>query len=95
MGMISATNAVRTATGMIRRLKPGYRLELLSFKKDRTVVVTRLGPGSLQVAEAGFEHHEWQVGDEEAIRLLRDVIEREFPRSHQLRFSVRQAPGDS
>ncbi|MCY0886037.1 MAG: hypothetical protein OWV35_09185 [Firmicutes bacterium] len=91
--MISASNAVRTATGMIRRLKPGYRLELLSFKKDRSVTITRLGPGSLVVAEAGFEHHRWEVGEDEALRLLRDAIDREFPRSHQLRFSVRQDAG--
>lgn len=89
MSKVAARSAVKTAVQMAHRLKSGTRLEILNFKKDRWVHVARGSVGILEVTEEGFFQNVWRVPDEEAPAILKEVIPREFPRSHELRFTVK------
>ncbi len=86
---VPARSAVKTAIQTVKRLKPATRLEILSFKKDRRVQVERADDGSMTVTEDGFVRQQWQADDASVQGILKDVIPREFPRSHELRFTVR------
>ncbi|OLZ08164.1 hypothetical protein [Sulfobacillus thermosulfidooxidans] len=94
MSKVAARSAVKTAIQMVHRLKPQTRLEILNFKKDRAVHVERTREGQLRVAEDGYVRQEWHVDEREAEALLKDIIPREFPRSHELRFTVKNLDKD-
>ena len=89
MSKVSAKSAVKTAQQMVHRLKPDTRLDIVNFKKDRMVHVTRGSEGQFVVDEDGYFHEEWKVGEREAETILKEIIPREFPRSHELRFRVK------
>ncbi|HBQ96327.1 MAG: hypothetical protein M1294_16880 [Firmicutes bacterium] len=89
MSKVAAQSAVKTAQRMVHRLKPDTCLDIVNFKKDRMVHVECQGEGRFVVGEEGFFHEEWHVGEKEAETILKDIIPREFPRSHELRFSVK------
>ncbi len=89
MSKVKAQSAVKAAQQMIHRLKPDTRLDIVNFKKDRMVYATCAGADQFVVDEEGFFHEEWRVDEREAASILKDIIPREFPRSHELRFSVK------
>lgn len=89
---VSSRSAVKTAEAMVKRLKPGNQLVIVNFKKDRSVCVIRDLEGGLLVVEAGFRHASHETDDKAIGSILKEVIPYEFPRSHELGFSVKQAP---
>ncbi|POB10577.1 MAG: hypothetical protein C7B44_14995 [Sulfobacillus thermosulfidooxidans] len=91
MSKVPARSAVKTAIQMIHRLKPGTSLQILNFKKDRSVSIVRHPNGHMDVIEQGFVQQVWSVDDDTASTVLKEAIPREFPRSHELRFTVKNA----
>ncbi|NJD99676.1 hypothetical protein E3E26_07765 [Thermococcus sp. LS1] len=91
MPMVSARKVVKTVEGFLKRLRPGYEIELLSYKKDRSVTIKKLETGRFLLIERGFENSEREVGGEEVIHELKKAISVEFPRSHWIRISTRRS----
>lgn len=83
MRLVPVKQALGTAQGLCGRGAEGS-VELLTFKKDRSVTVTAAG-GTVTVAERGFSSQAVEApAGAEARRALRDACRREFPRSNRL-----------
>ncbi|MCL5971428.1 MAG: hypothetical protein M1499_02570 [Firmicutes bacterium] len=89
---ISSRSAVKTAQAMVKRLKPGSQLSIVNFKKDRSVRVVRDHDSGLLVVEDGFRHVSQKTDDMAVGHILKDALHYEFPRSHELGFSVSRVP---
>ncbi|MHB1953687.1 MAG: hypothetical protein ACYCOU_08025 [Sulfobacillus sp.] len=89
---VSSRSAVKTAETMVKRLKPGNQLSIVNFKKDRSVLVVRDSDGGLLVVEDGFRQVSQKTDDMAVGNILKEAIHYEFPRSHELGFSVKQVP---
>lgn len=66
----------------------GHSLTIKSFKKDRSVEITRLR-NSFLIGEDGFEKKSYEIKEEGLRHELKKIIEREFPRSHKVMVSTR------
>ncbi len=83
MRLVPVKQALSTAQGLCGRGAEGS-VELLTFKKDRSVTVTA-ADGRVTVAERGFSSQALDASaGAEARRALRDACRREFPRSNRL-----------
>ncbi len=89
---VSSRSAVKTAETMVKRLKPGNQLSIVNFKKDRSVRVVRDSDGGLLVVEDGFRQVSQKTDDMAVGNILKEAIHYEFPRSHELGFSVKHVP---
>ncbi|WP_237265183.1 hypothetical protein [Thermoplasma sp. Kam2015] len=90
MPMISSSGAVRDISSMVRKLKPGYEIEMKTFKKDRGIEIVKMDDGSLSINEFGFRTAEYHTSADDFDRLFKDIYQREFPRSHEIRYSIRR-----
>ncbi|KAA8922417.1 MAG: hypothetical protein F6Q11_04590 [Thermoplasma sp.] len=88
--MISSSGAIRDISSMIRKLKPGYEIEMKTFKKDRGIEIAKEEDGSLNIREFGFRTAEYHAASDDFEKIFKEVYQREFPRSHEIRYSVRR-----
>ncbi|BCO09560.1 hypothetical protein GF1_19360 [Desulfolithobacter dissulfuricans] len=89
--MLDKNAALATVLARCRKLDPGQAIELLTWKKDRSVRIIRLEDGRLRVEERGFERQDFVVQADKLKKLLRTLIKREFPRSHKIRMTIHGA----
>ncbi|WP_457574318.1 hypothetical protein [Desulfolithobacter sp.] len=89
--MLDKNAALATVLSRCRKLDPGQAIELLTWKKDRSVRIIRLENGQLRVEERGFERQDFVVHLDKLKKLLRTLIKREFPRSHKIRMTIHDA----
>ncbi len=90
MPMISSSGAIRDLSAMIRKLKPGYEIEMKTFKKDRGIEIMKAEDGSLDIREFGFKSAEYHASMDDFESIFKEIYQREFPRSHEIRYSVRR-----
>ncbi|WP_456385482.1 hypothetical protein [Desulfolithobacter sp.] len=83
--------ALATALTRCRKLDPGQAIELLTWKRDRSVRIICLEEGRLRIEERGFERQDFVVKSAKLKKLLRTLIKREFPRSHKIRMTIHGA----
>lgn len=63
----------------------GGGLEIMSYKRNRTVAVIKKDGGSFTLKENGYQTQEFEVSSEDVAKKLKTIIKREFPRSRKLR----------
>ncbi|OWP56069.1 MAG: hypothetical protein B2I17_08860 [Thermoplasmatales archaeon B_DKE] len=83
-------NLTRVVSGLIGRNKPPIEIKILSFKKDRAVVIRLASAEQVEVVEDGFDHRSFFCNETDLPKLIRDIADREFPRSHQLKISLKR-----
>ncbi len=86
--VIDAGEAVHVVLGRLKKLPAGGRLELLTWKRDRSLVFVRQADGRVLVEERGFRNQEYTVEPGRLRKLLRTLLKREFPRSRRIRVLV-------
>jgi hypothetical protein len=91
MASISARSAHKYVMSQLERMESGYEIELLSFKKDRSVVVMKVDDGKFRIREEGYLNGEKDLDKEALSKELKKAIEREFPRSNTLFVSSRKS----
>jgi len=91
MGSISARSAHKYVMSQLQRMEDGYEVELLSFKKDRSVSVAKLGESKFIMKESGYLNEEKELDKDTLSKELKKAIEREFPRSNTLFVSLRKS----
>lgn len=79
---------------LLAKADPPFGLELLSFKRDRSVAVFRLSDERYLLVEHGFIRQECIVEAAGLPRLLKVVLKREFPRSHKVRLVKISVPNE-
>lgn len=86
--MIDKVTAVPVVLERLASLPEGHALDLRSYKRDRSVVMVRMGPDRFEVLEDGFGVERFQSDFKGMRRILKTVLKREFPRSTKLRLYV-------
>ncbi|MEF2145567.1 MAG: hypothetical protein V3573_08995 [Desulfovibrionaceae bacterium] len=83
--MIDKATALEDLLRRLGKLPVGHCLDLRTYKRNRSLLIRRLGPDAYEVFEDGYvlEHH--KSGAKDLRRLLKTLFKREFPRSTKLR----------
>lgn len=63
----------------------GGGLEIMSYKRNRTVAVILKEPDKFLVLEKGYKVLEFEFSRDNLTKKLKPVLKREFPRSRKLR----------
>jgi hypothetical protein len=85
MALVPLDSARRQAMLVIKKMRPPEALALLSYKRDRGLVILVMENDQYEVREYGFHTQEIVVKKERIGKLLKTIIQREFPRSHRVR----------
>ncbi len=94
MSLISIESLRPHVLRLLAKADPPFGLELLSFKRDRSVAVFRLSDQRYFLVEHGFIRQERIVEAAGLSRLLKVIIKREFPRSHKVRLVKISVPNE-
>ena len=84
MSMIDIKNFTKTPMERLKKLNPGDRIELLTYKRDRKVVIKKIDDYTFDVSEDGFMIEEFPAVEISAlVKLLKHLQKTEFPRSNK------------
>ncbi|UZP69073.1 hypothetical protein N1030_08920 [Desulfovibrio mangrovi] len=84
--MIDKTTLIATVLQRAAKLERGHCLDVRTYKRNRSVALVRTGYDAFTVIEDGFEQERWEeVSMEKLKRLLKQLLKKEFPRSHKVR----------
>ena len=88
-------NSVQTRTlQTLAKMPPQQGVELLSYKRNRSIAVTVLSGDRYLVRENGYREQERTVSHDDLPRLLKSMIKREFPRSRKVRLCKYSHPDE-
>lgn len=87
--MIDKAGAVPTILTRLKKLASGRELKLLTYKRDRSVVIRRVGEDAFHISEDGFETRTFTSDFKGLKKLLKTLLKREFPRSNKIRVHER------
>jgi hypothetical protein len=85
MALVPLDSARSQAMRLMKKMHPPQALALLSYKRDRGLIILFRENNEYEVREYGFNNQETVVKSERIGRLLKTIIKREFPRSHRVR----------
>ena len=83
--MLDKATAVQEILRRLKKMDSGESLELLTWKKDRSLLLVKQGRDEIHVYERGFVEQEYRVASGKLKKLLKTLLKREFPRSHKIR----------
>jgi len=63
----------------------GGGLEILSYKRNRTVAIVVVKEGNFTVIEKGYQEVTLTASSDNLLKKLKPILKREFPRSRKLR----------
>lgn len=92
MAMIDKAAALGVVLGKIKSMEQGHGLELLTYKRDRGVIIRRSGPDTFRVIQNGFEKARYEEPAKGLRPLLKRLLKKEFPRNNKVR--LRSLPPD-
>lgn len=85
MALVNIESALKQAVSRLSRMPPPEGLEILSYKRNRSVYLMRKDEGSILIRERGFVEQELVVGLDELQKKLKPIFKTEFPRSRKVR----------
>ncbi len=83
--MLDRATAVQDVMRRLQKMESGDSLELLTWKKDRSLLLVKQNENEVLVYERGFVEEEFRVKYSKLKKLLKTLLKREFPRSHKIR----------
>ena len=86
MALINIDSALTDALRYIKSCPAGSGLEIMSYKRNRTVGIVKLEDDLLQFIENGYLKNDTTIGVDQLRKKLKTAIAREFPRSRKVRF---------
>ncbi len=94
MSLINIGSVRSQALRLLDRIEPPGGIELLSYKRNRSVAIIHQHDGGYLVREIGYEEQEVVADRDQLPRLLKTVIKREFPRSRKVRLFKFRNPAE-
>lgn len=91
--MIDRATAIQDVLRRMKGMEPGDSMELLTWKRDRSILLKKDGVDEVVLYERGFVKKSYRVDMKGLKRLLKTLLKREFPRSNKIR--VRMERGGS
>ena len=93
MNMLDIKNFTRTPIEKLKKMKIGDKMELLTYKRDRKVVIVKIGEEICNVLEDGFEVVEYSaIENSQLSKLLKQLQRIEFPRSNKFFLEITSIP---
>ena len=83
--MLDRATAVQDVMRRLQKMESGDFLELLTWKKDRSLLLVKQNEDDVLVYERGFVEEEFRVKYSKLKKLLKTLLKQEFPRSHKIR----------
>lgn len=84
--MIDKTQIIDSVTERLKKLPTGHYLDLQTYKRNRSVLIVKMGEDDLLIIEDGFFKERFRIKTEKLRKLLAALLKKEFPRSHKIRF---------
>jgi len=86
--MIDKTQIIDSVTERLEKLPTGHYLDLQTYKRNRSVLIVKMGEDDLLIIEDGFFKERFRIKTEKLRKLLAALLRKEFPRSHKTRLYV-------
>jgi hypothetical protein len=94
MALVNIDSVIRNLLQKLEILRPPQGIELLSYKRNRSVSVLLLEGGSYLVRERGYREEEQVIDKARLQKHLKSLIKYEFPRSRKVRMYQINDPRD-
>jgi len=92
MALINVSAVAKQITSLLNKNIHG--VELLTYKRNRGITITKDQKCLLHVRERGYHDEEWIVDQSGLAKLLKTLLKREFPRSRKVRLYQLKSPDD-
>lgn len=86
--MIDKTQIIDTVTERLKKLPIGHYLDMRTYKRNRSVIIVKMGEDDLLIIEDGFFKERFRINSDKLRKLLAALLRKEFPRSHKIRLYV-------
>lgn len=86
--MVDIGNVIPEVLKKMSQLEAGESLVLQTYKRDRSLTLVRLTEERILIREEGFDREEIEVDSAQLAKVLKALVEKEFPRSNKVRISV-------
>ena len=83
--MIDKATAIPTIMNRLKKLPVGHAIDLRTYKRNRSVVIARVGEDAFDVVEKGFHEDRFLIPLSKMKKLLKGLLKKEFPRSTKIR----------
>ncbi len=85
MALVNIDTIVNDTIRIAGSLSPDTGVELMSYKRNRTISITFLGNQMFRLVEKGYVEQETTISFEELPKRLKKAVKKEFPRSRKVR----------
>ncbi|MBW2467390.1 MAG: hypothetical protein JRF02_08820 [Deltaproteobacteria bacterium] len=85
MALVNIDSVLRSLLQKLAKLNAPQGIELLSYKRNRSIAVLLLADGKILVRERGYRDGEQVIEKEALPKFLKSTIKYEFPRSRKVR----------
>ncbi len=92
MALINVDAVVKHIIALLNKNIHG--VELLTYKRNRGITITKDHTCLLQVSERGYHEEEWLIDQNSLAKLLKTLLKREFPRSRKVRIYQLKTPDE-
>lgn len=82
--MINISTAIPNILSKLKKMPTGHYIELLTFKKDRSITMVKMANRQLLIIQEGFEQKKFEIAPEKLKKTLKTLLKKEFPRSHKV-----------
>jgi len=83
--MIDKTEIIDAVNERLKKLPVGHYLDLRTYKRNRSVIIVKIGEDDLLIIEDGFFKERFHISSDKVKKLLTTLLRKEFPRSHKIR----------
>lgn len=94
MALVNIDSVVRSLLQKLEKLSPPQGIELLSYKRNRSIAVLLLEDKTVLVRERGYREEEHVIDKAGLQKHLKALLKYEFPRSRKVRIYQVDEPGD-
>ena len=81
--MIDIHSAIPTILTKIKNLPANQYVEILTYKKDRSLKIVPIEKGDFLIIRKGFKQEHLQVPSDKLTKALKSLLKKEFPRSNK------------
>jgi hypothetical protein len=85
MALVNIESALKQAVSRLAKMNPPEGLEVLSYKRNRSIYLMRRGKESILIRVQGYVEQELVVKMGELQKKLKSIFKTEFPRSRKVR----------
>lgn len=83
--MIDKVTAIENVLTRMTKMPLGSAIDLRTYKRNRSVLIRRVGEDDYEVEQNGYEQNSFAVDGSKMKKLLKTLLKKEFPRSTKIR----------